>query len=158
MKHLNAAARRPVPGRVVLLLLLLASDLACRSADELSALVTAEVHVIGLSEDRWVELSVNDQLVGTQPRAEENLVTFSLVLPAGSHHVDIVVYHLETEQEDEDDDDDGEEWWPRRPREEHLEAERCGTLPVEIPATAGRGEVTSVAVVVADLPRCEGDD
>lgn len=119
-----------------------ASLSACRDPAELSGAVTAVLVVVGVDDDTVVEVDIGDAARRAAPKAGDNLVSFNLPLPAGTHTGSVVVFEIE-------DEDEGE---VERPRD-------CGTVTIVVPEVLEDGPVLS-AVVADDLGECpeEEDD
>jgi hypothetical protein len=113
-----------------------ASLSACRDPAELSGAVTAVLVVVGVDDDNVVEVDINGASRRAAPKAGDNLVSFSLPLPAGTHSGTVVVFEIE-------DEDEGE---VERPRD-------CGIVTIVVPEVLQDGPVFS-AVVADDLGEC----
>ena len=109
------------PSRVLSLALLLTlpSLGACRDPAELSSAVTAVLIVVGVDDDNTVEVDIGGASRRAQPARGDNLVSFSLPLPAGTHVGTVVVFEVE-------DDDGGEAERPSA-----VVAEDLGECPEE---------------------------
>lgn len=137
--------------RCLLALLFLALG-GCRSPDELNEIITAQVFVIGVEEDQWVELEIEDSVVATESHSAANLLQFSLALDPGIHEGMITVFELERNERRQDDDG-----W-HRPDDDEIEALRCGDFSIEIPEQMNPATPVSIAIVVEDLGRCEDEE
>jgi hypothetical protein len=135
------------------LLLLLLPFGGCRSPDELNEIISAQVFVIGVDEDQWVELEIDERIVATESNASANLLQFSLALEPGIHEGTITVFELERGERHRGDDD---EW--RRPEDDEIEEFRCGEFSIEIPQQVNPANPVSIAIVVEDLAPCDDDD
>jgi hypothetical protein len=122
------------------LLLTLPSLGACRDPAELSSAVTAVLIVVGVDDDNTVEVDIGGASRRAQPARGDNLVSFSLPLPAGTHVGTVVVFEVE-------DDDGGE---AERPRD-------CGAVTIVVPEVQNDGPVLS-AVVAEDLGECPEEE
>jgi hypothetical protein len=129
------------PSRVLSLALLLTlpSLCACRDPAELSSAVTAVLIVVGVDDDNTVEVDIGGASRRGQPARGDNLVSFSLPLPAGTHVGTVVVFERE--------DDDGQ---AERPRD-------CGSVTIVVPEVQNDGPVLS-AVVAEDLGECPEEE
>lgn len=147
----------PFYRRGLLLCAWLMAVTGCRSPDELSEIVNAQVFVLGVSEGQWVELEIDGQLVGNESNPNASLIQFSLALEAGIHTGKVTVFVLERADYPDDDNDkeDHNQW--KRPEEYELEAKHCGEFEIEISDEGSAAAVASIAIVVDDLPFC-GDD
>jgi hypothetical protein len=113
---------------------------ACRDPAELSGAVTAVLVVVDVDADHVVDVEIDGLALRARPKSGDNLVSFNLALPTGTHTGTIVVSEVDDDEE--------------RPRD-------CGTVTVVVPADRPDGPVFS-AVVADDLGECaeqdDGDD
>ena len=131
---------------------------ACRSPDELNEIITAQVFIIGVDDDQWVELEIENQLVATESEDDANLLQFSLALEPGIHEGSVTVFELERNERGRDDDhDDDENDW-HRPDDDEIEALRCGEFTIVIPEAVTPATTVSIAIVVDDLAPCDESD
>ena len=113
--------------------------LGCRDIDDLEGSITANIFVVGVEEDLLVQVDINGQRLRATPEAGDNLVAFALSLPTGTLAGQVTVFEVE-------DEDGGQVLKPRE----------CG--PFSVTVGPEDDDPVAVAIVVDDLPECEGED
>jgi hypothetical protein len=113
--------------------------IGCRDIDDLEAAITANIFVVGVEQDLLVQVDINGQRLRANPEAGDNLVAFALSLPIGTHTGQVTIFEVE-------DEDEGQVLKPRE----------CGPLSVTV--GTDDDDPVAVAIVVDDLPDCEGED
>jgi len=122
--------------RVLLVAMTLVGLVSCRDPAELQNAVTAILVVVDVDEDDIVEVTIGGLTRQAAPKASDNLVSFNLALPTGTHAGALTIL----EQEDEGP-----------------EPKRCGPITINIPEASPDGPVL-VAVGVDDLGECPEDE
>jgi hypothetical protein len=141
--HTSSHLSSRVPARrlrfAVTTAMAIAGVLGCRDIDDLEGSITANIFVVGVEENLLVQVDVDGQRLRANPEAGDNLVAFALSLPTGAHAGQVTVFEVE-------DEDEGQVLKPRQ----------CG--PFSVTVGTDDDNPVAVAVVVDDLPECEGED
>jgi hypothetical protein len=112
--------------------MLIAALGACRDPAELSGAVSAVLVVVDVDADQVVDVDIADLALRARPKSGDNLVSFNLALPAGTHIGSVVVSDVDDEEE---------------------RARDCGTVTIVVPEARPDGPVLS-AVVADELGEC----